>query len=107
MRGRGFTEAGPLLSVLPYLVAGPANLCGGLASDGLVRRIGLKDGRRFLGAGALTVAATLALAALLTHQPLVALAMLALMYGSITFQQSIVFGACLDIGRQHSGAAVG
>ncbi len=29
------------------------------------------------------------------------------MYGAITFQQSAVFGVCLDIGRQHSGAVVG
>jgi MFS transporter, ACS family, glucarate transporter len=60
-----------------------------------------------LGTLALTAAATFAMAAVLTHQQIFGLILLALMYGSITFQQSVVFGVCLDIGRQHSGAIVG
>jgi ACS family glucarate transporter-like MFS transporter len=107
VRGRGFNESGLIFSFLPYLVAGVANLCGGLLSDRLVQRIGLKNGRRYLGTGALIAAAAFALAALLTHRPVVGLALLALMYGAITFQQSIVFGVCLDIGREHSGGIVG
>jgi ACS family glucarate transporter-like MFS transporter len=107
VRGRGFNESGLFFSFLPYLVAGIANLCGGLLSDRLVRRIGLRNGRRFLGTGALGIAAAFALAALLIHGPFVGLALLALMYGAITFQQSIVFGVCLDIGREHSGGIVG
>jgi MFS transporter, ACS family, glucarate transporter len=107
VKGRGFTEAGLLLSFLPYVVAGAANLCGGVFSDRLVRRIGLKNGRRILGTSALAAAAGLALAAILTPRPIAGLVLLALMYGAITFQQSIVFGVCLDIGRQHAGAVVG
>ena len=48
-----------------------------------------------------------ALAAILTQRQMLGLILLAAMYGAITFQQSIVFGVCLDIGRQHSGAIVG
>jgi ACS family glucarate transporter-like MFS transporter len=33
--------------------------------------------------------------------------LLALVYGGITFQQSGVFGVCLDIGRTHAGSMVG
>ena len=33
--------------------------------------------------------------------------LLALMYGAITFQQSVVFSVCLDVGGEHSGAVVG
>jgi predicted MFS family arabinose efflux permease len=32
---------------------------------------------------------------------------LAIVYGAITFQQSGVFGVCLDIGQRHAGAMVG
>ena len=107
VKGRGFSEAGLLLSFLPYVVAGGANLCGGLLSDRLVQRIGLRNGRRIPGTIALIAAALFALAAVLTHRQMLGLVWLALMYGAITFQQSIVFGVCLDIGREHSGAVVG
>ena len=32
---------------------------------------------------------------------------LSLVYGAITFQQSGVFGVCLDLGRRHAGSLVG
>jgi ACS family glucarate transporter-like MFS transporter len=107
VRGRGFSETGLLLSVLPYVVAAGANLCGGLASDVFVRRIGAKNGRRVLGVGALTVAGTFITAAMITHQQLLTIVFLAVAYGGITFQQSGVFGVCLDIGHQHAGAVIG
>lgn len=107
VKGRGFSEAGLLLSFLPYVIAGAANLGGGLFSDRLVQRIGRKNGRRIPGTIALIAAALFALAAVLTQRQMLGLVFLALMYGAITFQQSIVFGVCLDVGRQHSGAIVG
>ncbi len=107
VKGRGFSEAGLLFSFLPYVVAGVANLCGGWFSDRLVQRIGIKNGRRIPGIIALFVATVFAIAAVLTHRPLLGIVLLAIMYGAITFQQSVVFSVCLDIGRQHSGAIVG
>lgn len=107
VKGRGFSEAGLLFSFLPYVLAGLGNLCGGLFSDRLVQRIGVTRGRRIPGAIALMAAAMFALAAVLTPRQIPGLVLLALMYGAITFQQSIVFGVCLDVGREHSGAIVG
>ncbi len=107
VKGRGFSEAGLVFSFLPYVIAGGANVFGGFFSDRLVQRIGLKNGRRIPGTIALIAAAIFALAAVLTQRQILGLALLALMYGAITFQQSIVFGVCLDIGRRHSGAIVG
>jgi MFS family permease len=107
VRGRGFTEASLLLSALPYVVAAAANLTGGAASDALVRRIGAKRGRRLIGATALTAAAVFTTAAMLTHHQLLTVVFLALTYGAITFQQSGVFGVCLDIGGPKAGAMVG
>jgi sugar phosphate permease len=107
VRGRGFSEAHLLLSALPYLVAAGSNLAGGAASDALVRRLGAKRGRRVIGATALTAAAGFTVAAMLTHAQLLTVVFLALTYGAITFQQSGVFGVCLDIGGPRAGAMVG
>ena len=105
--GRGFSEANLLLSALPYVLAAVANLAGGAASDALVRRLGAKRGRRVIGATALTAAAAFTIAAMLTDHQLLTVVFLALTYGAITFQQSGVFGVCLDIGGARAGAMVG
>jgi MFS transporter, ACS family, glucarate transporter len=106
VRGRGFSEANLFLSSLPYAVAACANLTGGAASDAMVRRIGAKRGRRVIGASALTAAAAFIVAAMLTRHQLLTVVFLALTYGAITFQQSGVFGVCLDIGGPRAGAMV-
>ncbi len=41
------------------------------------------------------------------EQQLLTVILLSLVYGAITFQQSGVFGVCLDIGRKHAGSMVG
>jgi ACS family glucarate transporter-like MFS transporter len=107
VKGRGFSETGLLLSALPYIVAVFANLTGGMVSDALVRKFGLKRGRRVLGATALAVAGLFTLAAMISRQQILSLVLLAIVYGAIAFQQSGVFGVCLDIGRKHAGAMVG
>jgi ACS family glucarate transporter-like MFS transporter len=107
VKGRGFSEASLLLSALPYVVAACTNLTGGAASDALVRRLGLKNGRRTLGVGALATAGLFTIAAMVTRQPTLTVIFLALVYGAITFQQSGVFGVCLDIGQKNAGAVVG
>ena len=107
VKGRGFSEAGLLLSALPYVVAVFANLTGGLASDALARKLGLKRGRRTLAVTALTIAGLFTLAAMVSRQQTLSVVFLAVVYGAITFQQSVVFGVCLDIGREHAGAMVG
>jgi len=107
VKGRGFSEETLLLSALPYVVAACANLGGGAVSDALVRKLGLKRGRRALGAAALTCAGLLTIAAMITRQQVLTVVLLSLVYGAITFQQSGVFGVCIDIGKKHAGAMVG
>jgi MFS family permease len=107
VRGRGFTEGSLVLSSLPYVLAACANLAGGVASDALVRRLGLKWGRRSLGIAGLGSASLFVIAAMVTRQQLPTVILLSLVYGAITFQQSGVFGVCLDIGRRHAGSMVG
>ena len=107
VKGRGFDEGNLFLSALPYVVAAFANIAGGMASDSLASRLGATRGRRMLGAAALTCAGIFTLAAMATREQLPTLIFLSLVYGAITFQQSSVFGVCMDIGREHAGAMVG
>ena len=107
VRGRGFEEGHLVLSALPFVVAACANLGGGAASDLLVRRLGATRGRRLLGSVALAVAACGTLGAMLASHQVLTVLCLTLAYGAITFQQSGVFGVCLDIGGPRAGAMVG
>lgn len=107
VKARGYSEKDLLLSSLPFLLAACANLAGGLASHLLVKRIGLKWGRCLLGFLGLGAAAISVVAVMLTHSPLGALIFLSLAYAGTTFQQPIMFAACLDIGGAYAGAMVG
>jgi MFS transporter, ACS family, glucarate transporter len=107
VKGRGFTEGGLMLSAMPYVLAAATNLAGGAVSDALVRRLGRTWGRRLPGLIGLGSACLFTIGAMLTDDPLLTLALLSLVYGAITFQQSSVFGVCLDIGRDHAGSVVG
>jgi predicted MFS family arabinose efflux permease len=46
-------------------------------------------------------------ASLSTAQQLLSVFLISRVYGAITFQQSGVFGVCLDIGGRHAGSMVG
>jgi sugar phosphate permease len=107
VKGRGFTEAALMLSSLPYIVGGCANALGGFASDALVRRIGLRHGRRTIGALGLLFAATFMLAAVRANSGGWALAFLSLAYAGILFQQPNLCAVCLDTGKAHAGAVFG
>ena len=107
VKGRGFSAGGLALSALPYAIAACANLGGGAASDALVRRFGARRGRRAIGTVALGSAGLFTLAAMFTQHQLLTVILLSLVYGCITFQQSGVFGVCLDIGRKQEGSVVG
>ena len=98
-------ESAPLSA--PVSVGACANLAGGAASDALVRRLGAKGGRRVIGVSALTAAAAFTVAAMFTRHQVLTVVFLALTYGAITFQQSGVFGVCLDMGGRRAGAMVG
>ncbi len=107
VRGRGYSEAALLLSSLPYVVGGCANGFGGLASDWLVGRFGLKTGRRALGVFGLGFAAIFMTATILTRCGVWTLVFLSLAYGGILAQQPNLCAVCLDVGRRNAGAVFG
>jgi ACS family glucarate transporter-like MFS transporter len=107
VKARGYDENDLLLSSLPFFVAACANLTGGMVSNALVKKIGLKWGRCSIGVVGLGTAAICALAVMFTGQRLATMILLSLTYAGITFQQPIMFAVCLDIGGAFAGAMVG
>ena len=107
VKGRGYDESDLSLSALPYAVAAVANAAGGFASDALVRRLGMKWGRRTIGLVGLGSSSLFLVAAMLTEQRIPAMILMALTYGGICFQQPTVWAVCLDIGRKNAGAVSG
>jgi hypothetical protein len=108
VNGRGFTPGELIaLSWMPFVVGAAANLCGGFASDALVRRIGLKWGRRLLGAGGLGVAAVFLGATIFTGDKLLTVIWLSLAYGCSDFALPVAWAVCLDVGKRHVGVVTG
>lgn len=106
-KGRGFSEQALFLSALPYLCGAAANLLGGLTCDWLVAKTGLKWSRRAVGITGLFIAAiSIAFTTVVTSQ-LAVITCLSLGYAGITFQQPVVWTACLDIGATRGGAVSG
>ncbi len=94
-------------SSLPFLLGAIANGVGGYASDGLVRRFGLKIGRRAVGVVSLSLAGLFMLASLgVQHQ---ALAVILLMMGFAAADACLpnCWAVCLDIGKENAGTVTG
>ncbi len=107
VKGRAFSEHALSLSALPYVCGAAANLLGGLTCDWLVPKAGLKWSRRGVGMAGLLLAAISMACTILATSQLSVIACLSLAYAGITFQQPVVWTACLDIGGAHGGAVSG
>ena len=73
----------------------------------MVRRHGLRNGRRWIGAAGLSAAALFFTAAIVAPSGNLALVFLSCAYAGILFQQPIAFALCLDVGRKNGGAVFG
>lgn len=107
VKARGFSEGDLLLSTAPAILGAGGNLCGGFLSDALVRRLGLKWGRRGVGFIGLSCATLFTVATILTTNKLATLLFLGLVYAGITLQQTVVGAVILDISRQYVGGIYG
>lgn len=94
-------------SWLPFLFWACANVAGGFASDALVKRIGLKWGRRWIGFGAYSVTAMLIAATIFTDDNVLTVIFHALAYGCSDFALPTAWAVCLDVGRKHADAVTG
>ena len=107
VKGRGFSEAALLLSTGPALLGACGNVFGGFISDALVKRLGLKWGRRSIGLCGLSCAAVFTVATILTTNKLATLLFLGLVYAGITSQQTVIATVVIDIGRKYVGGILG
>jgi MFS family permease len=107
VRGRGFSEGALLLSTAPALLGACGNVCGGFASDALVRGLGLKWGRRSVGLIGLSCAALFTVATILTANKFATLFFLGLVYAGITLQQSVFLAVTIDVSRKYVGGIFG
>ncbi len=96
-----------IFTALPFVLGALANFAGGYASDALVKRIGLKWGRRLIGAGGAGLAGVLMLSSLAIENPYVAAAVLAAAFGASDFMLPNCWAVCLDIGKENAGAVTG
>ena len=108
IRVLGFSAlSGGLLSGLPFLFAGIANLSGGWLTDVLARTRGLRTARCGLGFASFFAGALLTFASTLVPQPIAKAILLALALGSVDLALSACWAVCLDIGRDHAGVVTG
>lgn len=106
--GRGYTRTDLLqLSWLPFVCGALATLLGGTCSDLLVKRIGLKWGRRWIGIVGHAVASVFLLLAFFTPDKFATIAFLAIAYAGSDFMLPVAWAVCLDIGGKKAGAVSG
>lgn len=106
-KGRGFTTAELKWSLLPFVFGGCATLSGGLVSDYLVKKIGLKWGRRAVGSAGLAASALFMVLTSLTTNKVASLVLLSCAYAGSDFMLPVAWAVCLDVGRRYAGAVTG
>jgi predicted MFS family arabinose efflux permease len=94
-------------TALPFILGAFANFAGGFSSDALVKRMGLKWGRRVIGAGGVGLAGILMLVSLLIENPYMAAFVLALAFAASDFMLPNCWAVCLDIGQDNAGSVTG
>jgi MFS family permease len=107
-KGRGFTEGEmAVFSTLPFIVGACSNILGGTLSDKLVKKHGLKWGRRSVGFAGLSLAAVFMLLTAFTPSKVMAAIFLSLGYGSMDCMLPVAWAVCLDVGGKNAGAVSG
>jgi MFS family permease len=90
-------------SGLPLLVSVPSDLFGGVVTDKLAARYGLRIGRCGLGAVAYVISGIALFVAAASPTPVVAAVMIALATASAMFTLGAAWSICIEIGRNHAG----
>lgn len=88
---------------LPLILSVAGDLFGGVATDVVTRRLGLRVGRCGLGATAYVLAGGAMILAGLVHEPRLAATLIALAVAASMFTLGASWSTCLDIGGNHAG----
>jgi nitrate/nitrite transporter NarK len=108
VKGRGFSEAEMRsISSLPFVLGALANPLGGILSDALSRRLGLKIGRRLMGSTCLAAGAAFMFCAAQVENRWSAVALLAVGFGTLDLMLSSAWAVCVDLGGRYAGAVSG
>ena len=107
VKARGFSESELKLATWPAILGTIGNLSGGFLSDFLVKRIGLRWGRKLIGLIGLGTATICMVATIFVHHKGYTLLLLGLVYGGITIQQTVAATVVVDAGRQFVGGILG
>lgn len=94
-------------TALPFALAAGANWISGSLSDRLVRRIGLKWGRRAVGMAGVGSAGAFILLSLAIEDRVAASLVLALGFAASDVMLPAAWAVCVDIGREASGTISG
>jgi MFS family permease len=81
----------------------PGDLLGGLVTDRLVSRYGLRLGRCGLGSAAYLIAGFALLGAAVSSTPVLAATLIALATGLTMFTLGAAWGTVIEVGRNHVG----
>jgi ACS family glucarate transporter-like MFS transporter len=101
---RGFTAGSlALYSGLPMLLSVVSGLIGGIATDLLARRHGLRVGRVAVGLASYVVAASMMVLSVGTDSPRMAAILLAAATAASMFALGAHWAAAIDIGGDHAG----
>lgn len=108
VRGANFSEREMgWVGTLPFLLGAAGSLIGGAASDRLVRRWGLRAGRRRIGVASLLVTAILVALLSLTAEKTVVIALASLSFGIMDLMLPVAWATCLDVGASQAGVVTG
>ncbi len=100
-------ERSGLYSAIPLLVGAAACVSGGTFSDWLVRRTGLRWGRRVVGIGGFALAALGFAMAAVAREPLAAVLWMAFAQGAQDLTLPVAWAVCVDVGHRYGGTATG
>ena len=106
--GRNFSEQDmKLFATLPFALGAIGCFAGGFLSDYLVKKRGLKFGRRMVGIVSMGLSSFIVLFAALTKDNQTAAILLAVGMAFKDFTLPVAFATCIDIGRNRAGLVAG
>jgi MFS family permease len=108
LRNQGFSSTTlSVLTGLPLILSVAADLLGGLTTDAVSRRHGLRWGRCGVGGGSLAIAGFAILGSAASQNPLLSALLIGIGGASSAFLLGASWGVCVDIAGRHAGVVTG